>query len=655
MLRQKNRISWLLKLGVIASPLGRGNLACRQDCFVAEPVLSLSEGLLAMTRDFYVSAGNSRRYFDPGLERHGRHYKYTVIFLLMACSLGLPMGTLPGSPACAAEAQKEQTEGGWLSQQLSRFRTYPHLDRAYRLIDDDRLLEAREELERSLVSAPQDMSVWMTYVIVLFRLQEYEDVIEHTDVVLKDQPDFVTALRYQGMAYAHLEQPEQAMESFQKIADIAATQGEDWTYALNMMIDLCIRQAQWSRALETLETLAEFDDDFGLYYRRGLVLAGLDRREDVRKAYTKAYGLAQNAQERVMTLKAMGDFYLQGRDWHKAAQALDSALELEPADPELLRARAKVAEQQNDYPEAITHLKAVLKITSNRHDREWLANVLYANKDYSLAKAEYSLTLEEILDPEDLARVYLARGYTALKLKEFNAAAEDFGLAAQQLLTREALLARAMALEKAGQRQPTIASFEAALEHFPDADIHFRLGMFLSGLGQQQKAVQHLQAARAEGDLLERDKLTVHKQLGYLYYDLGDYAQARAAMADAAQLDPRDAAIPTALGEISMKQQAFGDAVQFFRQSLDIQENLSRWRMLAEAHAKNGDWDEALRINRSLLELRLPEHVKGRIAEKLSAVNSQKGDFDLAAHRYREAIVAGQHHWSNRQGLGLSL
>ena len=97
-----------------------------------------------------------------------------------------------------------QREENWFQQQLRMFRTYPHLDRAYRLIDSNRLSEARAELDAALAVDPRDPQARLTYMLLLHRLQAYSELISHADRLIGAHPGFVPALLYRGLAHQAL-------------------------------------------------------------------------------------------------------------------------------------------------------------------------------------------------------------------------------------------------------------------------------------------------------------------------------------------------------------------------------------------------------------------------------------------------------------------
>ena len=90
---------------------------------------------------------------------------------------------------------------GALAGELRELRAYPHLDRAYRLIARNQLLDARAELERHLALQPEHAAARTAYLMLLWRLKAYAEVLEQADIVIRQRPDDSADARlYRGMA-----------------------------------------------------------------------------------------------------------------------------------------------------------------------------------------------------------------------------------------------------------------------------------------------------------------------------------------------------------------------------------------------------------------------------------------------------------------------
>ena len=104
--------------------------------------------------------------------------------LLLVVSL---TGCAPQPPAAAdgpsLSALDVERRENWLRREIRRFRSYPHLDRAFRLMAEGGLREAKAEMEQYLAIDPDDLRVRFHYLALLHRLGAYADVIREADTV----------------------------------------------------------------------------------------------------------------------------------------------------------------------------------------------------------------------------------------------------------------------------------------------------------------------------------------------------------------------------------------------------------------------------------------------------------------------------------------
>src|SRR6185295_11728423 len=96
----------------------------------------------------------------------------TGVLLIVSC--------LNGQAQSARGGQTGKAEGG-IANDLRRFRIYPHLDRAYRLISRNQLAEAKLELEACLELDGKDAAIWSTYFDVLYRLKAFDRLVARYD------------------------------------------------------------------------------------------------------------------------------------------------------------------------------------------------------------------------------------------------------------------------------------------------------------------------------------------------------------------------------------------------------------------------------------------------------------------------------------------
>ena len=180
-----------------------------------------------------------------------QYYVWLISFLLGYLVLGTAYAERPDFPDMHRyhDQLHISREENWLQRQIREFRTYPHLDRAYRLLDSNRVPEARAELEAFLALDPRDPSARLTYVMLLHRLQEHRELIHQADILISAHQGFVPALLYRGLAHQALGAIDLATADFETAANSAHVQEPDRLFALNMVVDLAIQQQHYREAL----------------------------------------------------------------------------------------------------------------------------------------------------------------------------------------------------------------------------------------------------------------------------------------------------------------------------------------------------------------------------------------------------------------------
>ncbi len=192
----------------------------------------------------------------------------SVIVSIISGETGSVMAQPPektSKPLAEAYRQEFQVflQENWVERHLRTFRTYPHKDRANKLMGTNRLAEARQELEKSLAIDPLDLSTRYTYLILLMKLQDYAGAASQADLILQNRPGFVPALLYRGIAHQKLGQAAVAMEDFRAVAADREAMPDDRRLAITMLASLALTQKDYNAALTALNQLESLDWDYG--------------------------------------------------------------------------------------------------------------------------------------------------------------------------------------------------------------------------------------------------------------------------------------------------------------------------------------------------------------------------------------------------------
>lgn len=542
----------------------------------------------------------------------------------------------------------------WLVQQVRRFRSHPHLDRGYRLEQAGRLYEARAELGKAVVADPRNAEVRLHYVALLERLGEPEQVLRHTQPLLKDQDYRAAALLARARAFRALDRLEEASVALKEVAAAQDMPAEQRIDALDALVDLELKRGRYGQAHDALALLPH-RDDFRLRLRRGIVHDALGRYDDAAHEFAAALHLAEDSEQRVQALAYLGQNAFKREDWAAAQAHYDAALALDPRNVELMRALTQAAHRAGDAEQALRWAEEVMTVAPTPADREVVANLRYATGDHAGAVHDYEKLLAETDDADKRVHLYAAIGYAHYDMGRYAEAAQAFDAAVR--LRGTASLRKALAAAQAAARPPEgeMESLQAALRKHPTAKVHLRLGALYVERGDAQAAVRHFEAA-TQGNAAPRHRATAYRRLWPIRYAQGDLDAARGALEALIKLAPKDAAALRALAQIEFEQGDTASAVAHLWRSVQLKPSVSAYRSLAFATASMGDWEGAVRANRGWLAMRkLSASDRAEAYMRLATAYAEAGDTASEIETLQQALAEGFDNRPVRERLGMAL
>jgi tetratricopeptide (TPR) repeat protein len=387
------------------------------------------------------------------------------------------------------EAVKKQ---GFLKDEIRNFRSYPHLDKAYRLQRDRRLKEARKEFVAYLSLKPEDIRSRVSYMVLLDKMSLNEDVITQADVILDRWPAFIPAYFFKGQAYQKLGKTDRALIVFTTAASGKDIQKGDRVYALSTAVDLALSLADYADAGKMLPTLAEIDRKHAWYMKAGFVFEKTSRLKDSLDAYSAAQEVAKSPAEKIAASLALAEVARKLNMPERVRQAYETALGIDSGNQAALRGLANMAYAGNRYDEAEKWMLLLEQNGLKPQDREFLANLYLKRQDYAAAIQE----LRTIVDSQG---------------KKASAAI---------------LASLAQTYESAGRYQESAAIYGLLLEKTPESgEMQLRYGNLLVRLGKFGEARPFLKKALLLG-LSGRQKSVAHENLALIYEKSGSYENA---------------------------------------------------------------------------------------------------------------------------------
>lgn len=366
---------------------------------------------------------------------------------------------------------------------------------------------------------------------------------------------------------------------------------------------------KWSEALEAFDQAAEIDPRYAdVHYRRGRVLAELERRDEAEAAFEKALeedvcplrilpsmrrAITETAEEKGVTLidfagivAARSEHGIPGSEffldhvhltidgYRLLALELMSALE-----------RENIFKPSENWNEA--SMQAVVERVEGSLDR----------RAHGIAARNLARVFAWAGKGEEAARL------AAVAVESLEEDAELYNVLGRQALQR-------------GDREEAIRYFRRVLEVAPDyADARITLGSELLEKGELEEAIEHFRDALR----VQPDSPQAHGNLGLALASLGDSDQAIRHYREALRLDPAAAEIHSNLGVELAAVGRRKEAIQHFR--------------------------EALRLK--------PEHVDAR--SNLGLVLASQGKHEEAIHQYRQALDVDSNAAQVHFNLGVAL
>lgn len=515
----------------------------------------------------------------------------SVLFVIcVALSRGVaiaqPSGTAPRRPTGVA---------GAVIAQLRELRAYPHLDRAYRLVSSNRLLEARTEFERHLTIDPAGVQPRIAYVMLLFRLKAYPEVVRQADLIVAEQPRAPQAWLYRGMGRQALGDDDAALADFQTAARLEGISRADRQYALSAAADVALSRHHYTAANQALEALATLHSDYRLFFRQGLALEGLGRFDAAETAYRRSLTLSSNIDERLAAYRALAALARRTNQWTAERAALILALELAPRQFDIIQALVDGAWAAHDYRDQARWLRLAIAQRPSTELRFALATSLSMAGDHASAAAAFEAAGGEAASRDDRHRAWTGAAQAYTNLNRHNVASTMYRRAVEVKRDAATLAALALACERAGRLNEASSAWRAARQLSESPEYAAHAGMVESRLGKVDTAVRDLTAA-ASGALSANVRGRVLRQLGYLHRGAGRLADAAEAFKEALATGGADPQIHLALGEICMALDESAAAIQYLTLAAPVLNTPTAWRLLAASYAAAGETAHAVEI-----------------------------------------------------------
>jgi len=567
----------------------------------------------------------------------------------------IPKRLLPGvtlalllilGPAVAVEAADKQPAApdvpapGWFARQLDRFRSYPHLDMAYRHIREGKTGEAAKEFERYLAIAPKDRKARADFMNLLYTMGRYAEAEKEAQTILAAAPDDPTALLTLGLCQLRLGENQAALPHLQRALELSAKDPKAHRFALLSTVEALSRLHRFQEARTLLATLPQDGGDYELQFTRGVLADASGDRNGARQAYATALAAAATDKDRLAALRALAVTTAAAGDLPAARKALTEALGIAPNASDLLRQQAVLANRAKDYAEAVRLGRQLVDREPSLANREFLATALASAKDYAGAADVLRRALTETLDTDARYRLSMHLGLLLLEANQAEAAAEVLTKAVALRREPLALLRLSRALERSGRTKEAAAALSEASALDASPETFMELATLLAKSDNPDEALQALDKALANAPAADR-RARILTMKGLLQSEQGNAAAARRSLEAALAAGGEKARLSQSLGEVCLELKDYPAAITAFEQALAAGAGREAKQSLAEALVKASRPEQALPVYEELVRTAQTSEETTAAREQLANILSRLGRHAAAAAQYAALAKAG--------------
>lgn len=452
-----------------------------------------------------------------------------------------------------------------VASEVHRFRSYPYLERAYRLINQRRYGEAKKDLAAYIAMSPDDVRARLSYLEILNKMSLQEEVVIQADQLIARWPGLVPAHIFKGVALQRMQKPDMAYATFSSVAAMDDIRSEDKVFALSMAADLAANMGHYGDALKNLTTLNALDKKHASLMRTGYLHEKMNSPKEALNAYTEARSLARTASEKNAALLALARLYSSLKEWEPARQSFTALRQIEPRNREALRGLAQIAYLQKQSAEAEKLMVQIDQGALRPEDHELLANLYLQKQDHNAAIKELRIvvalqgnnvpvgtlsslaqeyeTVGRLQESESTYRsligksaknseLHFRHGALLMKMERYRDAESSFlkaislGLSDQR--RGDAHRNLALIYEKQARYDLAARELENSLRYrLPDQDeTRISLARVLSLSHQDAGALRYLDEVLNGTSAAERLKRTAHLEKSVIYERLGRFPEA---------------------------------------------------------------------------------------------------------------------------------
>ncbi len=503
-------------------------------------------------------------------------------------------------------------------------------------VDEAMLKRAIEQYDKITAADPKDNDS----LLLLGRLQKIaQNSVEAEKAykkVLENDPNNEDALTGLAIVYADLGNTKESTELLRRVAEKSPS-----LRTLTALAGQYEQMRDYGMAAETLRRTLEVAPDnieVRRAYAQNLMLA--DQLDEALKQFTAI--AAQDKKDWQSWLR-VSQIYRQKRDFTKAAEAGQKALEIEPNNLEVRYNNVALLEAQGRSADALTAMTSLLQSTTKRtysagerSNRivllERLAGMYRAGDQWDKAAETYRQIAE--LEPNAASRVAAQVADTYRVARQYPKAMEEVNAASKKYPDDRAVRSvRASILADTGRTDEAIAEAKKLFDGKSDRETWITLAQIYEkgkNYGEMRKAIDEAEKLSQDRD----DKESVTFMRGAMFEKMKDFDAAEREFRKVLELNPKNTSALNYLGYMLADR------------NVRLQEALSLIRQAVELDPDNGAYLDSLGwVYYRLNDLDNAERYLERAIEKFSkdpTVHDHLGDVYAKKGRLKEAISQWQ-------------
>ncbi|WP_168732509.1 NfrA family protein [Desulfovibrio desulfuricans] len=554
------------------------------------------------------------------------------------------------TPVAAADAPRQnepaQASKGFFQDRLNLFKSYPHLDMAYRRQNQGQLEEAAKEFQQYLALRPDDAKARSDYMNLLFRMEKYAEAL----ALLDGLPDADTNYDLQQLkASIFIKQGRsaEALDAYAKSLAAARSDAEKLT-VLQSMAYLSQQGGLLEQANQYLAQARAIAPHNAPLLQKQAAIASMagNKGEAVRlsRELTIIDPSPQNRTTLANNLFAAGQY----------AQAADEYAHLTDSDSQMLLKAGLSFAAAHDNANAVQYLEKYLALNEPRQTGDAmlaLGNAYTELGDGTQAARTYREYLGFATEPRQKAAALLALGNAYAIAGDARKAYETYDTA--QALSEEfspaekKQLYTSLGLSALAASSPELAlkPLQTALplqENLQNKNLVLQsLAQALTSLGNLQEAAEAWRTAAASPGVTPQGLARCNENLGYILSSLGDHAGAREAFARAVAAGGPSWELMLALAQADFMTGRFNDALEHFEKSEQLRPSPDTRLALGHTYERLGKLGLAIVNFQSVAaHIRtLPAAQQNEYYKSMGYLYSVESRYDAAVEAYGKALT----------------